>query len=151
MLARAFRRAHVDAKPLFFADGAALVHHAEGRHRPKLLLLDLQMPLMNGLEALHALRQGEGFGETPVVIFSSDEDIESVRAAYAAGATLYLKKPHRLEEFNDVARLCVTCVDGLRELPPDQSRRAAPLSVQQAVELLCNTHGPVGLSQTALR
>lgn len=136
-LDRAFRRCFVGAKPLFFGDGDALVEHCRSTFpaRPKLVLLDLQMPVLDGFGALKTLHCSQARIDLPVVIFSSNDEPETVSAAYAAGVALYLKKPHRLEEFNDVARLCVTCCDRLLAL---RGSRAFPgaLDVKEAVKLL---------------
>ncbi|PWR22315.1 response regulator [Zavarzinia compransoris] len=60
---------------------------------PQFILLDWNMPVMNGLEFLKALRQRPG-GEAPVVVFCTTEnDIEHIQAALEAGASEYIMKP----------------------------------------------------------
>ena len=60
---------------------------------PDVVLLDWNMPVMNGIEFLHQLRQEPG-GDTPAVIFCTVEtDIERIREALAAGAAEYIMKP----------------------------------------------------------
>lgn len=60
---------------------------------PQFILLDWNMPVMNGLDFLEALRQTPG-GDGPVVVFCTTEnDIEHIQAALEAGASEYIMKP----------------------------------------------------------
>jgi CheY-like chemotaxis protein len=119
ILTRAFKRAHAAERPIFFEDGAKLHEYCKAHPAdPKLLLLDLQMPVMGGLDALQAIRQDGRCRKTPVVIFSSHENPETIREAFSHGAKLYLKKPNRIEEYAEIAKLCATGVEAIRDLPP---------------------------------
>jgi len=63
------------------------------RHMPDAILLDWNMPVMNGIEFLRDLRKMEG-GTEPVVVFCTTEnDIEHIREAIGAGANEYIMKP----------------------------------------------------------
>jgi two-component system chemotaxis response regulator CheY len=60
---------------------------------PNMILLDWNMPVMDGLEFLAALRRTEG-GKAPTVIFCTTEtDVEHIQQAIACGADEYLMKP----------------------------------------------------------
>jgi two-component system chemotaxis response regulator CheY len=62
-------------------------------HMPDVVLLDWNMPVMDGLEFLKALRRTEG-GRDPAVIFCTTEtDVDHVQRALASGANEYLMKP----------------------------------------------------------
>jgi CheY-like chemotaxis protein len=61
--------------------------------RPQLVLLDLKMPRMDGLELLRRIRADEATAELPVVVLTSSERPEDREAAVAAGATWYVCKP----------------------------------------------------------
>jgi DNA-binding response OmpR family regulator len=63
-----------------------------------MVLLDLVMPQMDGLEMLRCLREMEAFAETPVVIVSCHDDIEARNRARELGALYWLKKPFRISE-----------------------------------------------------
>src|SRR6476469_7966273 len=90
MLSRAFRHASINFRPVFFNNGQELVRHYEKNFaEPKLLLLDLQMPGIDGLGALKTLKSAGHFGATPVIVFSSMEDPDTIGAAYKAGANLF--------------------------------------------------------------
>jgi two-component system chemotaxis response regulator CheY len=71
---------------------------AECEYRmPDVILLDWNMPTMNGIEFLRLLRRMEG-GSAPNVIFCTTEnDVEHIREAFAAGANEYLMKPFDAE------------------------------------------------------
>jgi two-component system, response regulator len=61
--------------------------------RPQLVLLDLKMPRMDGLEVLRRIRADEAAAELPVVVLTSSERPEDREAAVAAGATWFVCKP----------------------------------------------------------
>ncbi len=71
-----------------------------------LIVLDLNMPDMHGLEVLRFVRTHPSFRELPVVILTTRDDGESRRDALRAGATLYLTKPFSPEALvPEVSRL----------------------------------------------
>lgn len=61
--------------------------------QPDLIVLDLNMPDIHGLEVLRFVRGHDRFRATPVVILTTREDQDSRAAAAREGATLYLTKP----------------------------------------------------------
>jgi two-component system, chemotaxis family, chemotaxis protein CheY len=71
-----------------------------------LVLLDINMPNMNGLEFLAELRADGVAGEIPVIIISTEGREEDTARGLEAGATAYIKKPFHSEEILEViARL----------------------------------------------
>ena len=63
------------------------------RRMPDAILLDWNMPVMNGIDFLRALRKTDG-GTAPVVVFCTTEnDMEQIREAIEAGANEYIMKP----------------------------------------------------------
>jgi len=64
-----------------------------GGGRPQLVLLDLKMPRMDGLELLRRIRADEATAELPVVVLTSSERPEDREAAVAAGASWFVCKP----------------------------------------------------------
>jgi two-component system chemotaxis response regulator CheY len=74
------------------ADGQ-LAMAACQRQMPDAILLDWNMPVMNGIEFLRALRRMQG-GATPVVVFCTTEnDLKHIEEAVGAGANEYIMKP----------------------------------------------------------
>jgi DNA-binding response OmpR family regulator len=66
---------------------SALTHH------PSLILLDLIMPGMDGLEVCRDLRTNSELAKTPIIFFTSISDIEQKVAAFGLGANDYIVKP----------------------------------------------------------
>lgn len=66
---------------------------------PKVVLLDLKLPKMGGLEVLRALRADERTRFIPVVILTSSRDDSDMNAAYALGANSYVVKPIDFDAF----------------------------------------------------
>lgn len=62
-------------------------------HQPDLVLLDVMMPEMDGLEVCRRLRADLETADLPVVILSARTSVEAIREGLAAGATRYLTKP----------------------------------------------------------
>ncbi len=60
---------------------------------PDLIVLDLMMPTVNGIEVCTALRANPRFTEKPILFFTALGDLDSKAAAYKAGATDFLTKP----------------------------------------------------------
>jgi len=71
---------------------------AAEKHKPHAILLDLRMPVLNGLEALKALREKEETRETPVIVFCDFNSSALIKQAQKAGADSYLVKPFSYEE-----------------------------------------------------
>jgi DNA-binding response OmpR family regulator len=83
------------------ADFDSILHAQDGqdgvemavRSHPDLVLLDLEMPRLNGLEACAQIRANPDLANVPVVMLTSRDAQADVEAAFAAGATDYLVKP----------------------------------------------------------
>jgi len=61
--------------------------------KPNLVLLDVQMPGLDGFTVCEEIRRLPGSLHTPVVMITGLDDVESVRRAYEAGATDFITKP----------------------------------------------------------
>ena len=79
---------------------SALAMLRNGRELPALILLDMKMPCMDGIEMLREIRADDRFREIPVVVVTSS-CLESDRTeAIAAGASDYIQKPLALDQFS---------------------------------------------------
>jgi CheY-like chemotaxis protein len=89
----------IDVKSALGGSAAlALLRNRGGR--PDLILLDLKMPGMNGVEVLREIRSDDRLKDLPVVVVTSSP-LESDRAdAMAAGASYYMQKPFALDRFS---------------------------------------------------
>ena len=66
---------------------------------PKVVLLDLKLPKVSGLEVLRALKQDEKTRSIPVVIVTSSREDPDIKTAYALGANSYVVKPVDFDAF----------------------------------------------------
>jgi two-component system response regulator len=69
---------------------------------PALVLLDLKLPLINGLEALQRIRADERTRWLPVVVLTTSSEESDMRASYRLGANSYLCKPVDYDTFTEV-------------------------------------------------
>ncbi len=69
---------------------------------PDLLFLDLNMPILNGLECLHKIKSDPRLLTLPVVIFSTSSFPGNINRVYELGAHLYIRKPNDFTTFKRV-------------------------------------------------
>ncbi|SEO88032.1 response regulator [Nitrosovibrio sp. Nv6] len=105
---RAFIR-HNLANPLeVLRDGQEaldfIVGWRTGEPAPSVILLDLKLPKVSGLEVLRNIRAHPNLGTVPVVVLTSSAEDADIHEAYAMGANSYIVKPVDFEKFIDVAR-----------------------------------------------
>lgn len=74
------------------ADGAEGVEQAE-KIRPGLVIMDLNMPVMNGFEATRRLKQVVATKDTPIIVLTAEDAMENYDEIYSAGADAYIAKP----------------------------------------------------------
>ena len=68
-------------------------------HSPKVVLLDLKLPKVSGLEVLRALKQDERTRAIPVVVVTSSREDPDIKTAYSLGANSYVVKPVDFDAF----------------------------------------------------
>lgn len=71
----------------------------------KVILLDLKLPKMDGLEVLNSIKSDKRTRMIPVVILSSSEEISDIKSAYRRGANSYLVKPVNFDGFVELVKL----------------------------------------------
>lgn len=69
---------------------------------PDLILLDLNMPIMNGFEVLEELKNSNDFSHIPVIVLTSSEAEQDIMASYKSKANSYLTKPIDTKAFIDM-------------------------------------------------
>jgi CheY-like chemotaxis protein len=74
------------------SDGEEAIRKAQSEH-PDLILMDVVMPRMNGLEAVRALHKNENTSAIPVIMVTTRGEAENVESAFEYGCTDYVTKP----------------------------------------------------------
>ncbi|MCI5061218.1 MAG: response regulator [Alphaproteobacteria bacterium] len=72
--------------------------HSVIRYSPVLILLDMQMPKMNGLDVIRDIRSDSFLKDIPIIVLSGQKHTHVIGQAFALGANGYLKKPLRLNK-----------------------------------------------------
>lgn len=106
MLSKALNDVGFEGEVEFCEDGRELIERIRsgGEALPSLVLLDLEMPRMGGLEALSALRGERGEKSLPVIVVTSSTLPSDVKSAYELGANAYIRKPGRMAELREVMK-----------------------------------------------
>lgn len=103
---RAFARKRLSNPIQVARDGeealAWLPRWEAGEPLPALILLDLKLPRVDGLDVLRRLKQHECFRHIPVVVLTSSAEDRDISTAYALGVNSYIVKPVSFERFMQV-------------------------------------------------
>jgi two-component system response regulator len=106
---RALRKANVANRLVVVKDGVEALDYFFGAGKgpnalPQVVLLDLKLPRVDGLEVLRRLRADEKTKLLPVVILTSSKEEKDVVASYDLGANSYIRKPVNFTQFADAVR-----------------------------------------------
>lgn len=106
-LERCFRRMKIE-NPIFRAkdgiEGLELLREHDsktGVKRPYVVLLDLNMPRMNGIEFLDELRRDEAIADTPIFVLTTSDHHQDVQAAHRHNVCGYIVKPMERQQMMD--------------------------------------------------
>ena len=109
----AFAEAGIDSQLVVVGDGAEALDYlfARGAHAgrdaadlPSIVLLDLNLPKLDGREVLQALRANPATRGLPVVVLTTSTEPFDVEASYALGVNSYIRKPVDFEQFVAVVK-----------------------------------------------
>lgn len=104
----AFEEANVANRLAVVSDGAEALDYlfARGRHAnrdpndlPSIVLLDLNLPKLDGREVLRAIRENPATQALPVIVLTTSAEPLDVEASYALGVNSYIQKPVDFEQF----------------------------------------------------
>ena len=110
---RAFKKNQIQNKVIVAKDGVEALDYLfgtgvhAGRDRkdlPVVILLDLKLPKMDGLEVLKRIRQDELTKLIPVIILTSSAEQKDVVNGYSLGANSYVRKPVEFDQFVEAMR-----------------------------------------------
>ncbi|HNW85233.1 MAG TPA: response regulator [Candidatus Cryosericum sp.] len=96
--------AHDGQEALDFLTGTGNFEGAATDELPEVVLLDLKLPKVNGLEVLRAIRSDERTHRLPVVILTSSAEERDIVSSYDLGANSYIRKPVDFDQFVEAVR-----------------------------------------------
>ncbi len=103
-----------EALTMLFGDGPR-----DQGNNPALILLDLKLPKVDGLEVLRRIRADERTRTVPVLVLTSSKEEADVRAAYDLGANGFVRKPVAFSEFSEAVHTVGLFWLLLNQPPPD--------------------------------
>jgi two-component system, response regulator len=106
---RAFAKNHIRNEIVVAGDGEQalrLLLPGEGQPlRPALILLDIKLPKVDGLEVLRAIRDDQRTRSLPVVVLTTSSEERDIVESYRLGANSFVRKPVVFEEFVEAANV----------------------------------------------
>jgi len=121
---RALSESHAPGEIVVARDGAEALEFLrrpirdELRTRPCVVLLDLKMPKVDGLEVLRLIKSDPGLRTIPVVMLTSSRQERDVVESYNLGANAYVVKPVSFAEFRQALKEVGSFWAAINELPP---------------------------------
>ena len=112
LIERNIRRSGVNNEILPFSNGTAATHYLFGNdgsgldHKGEalLILLDLNLPDMTGIDILRQVKANRYLKSTPVVVLTTTDDSQEIKSCYEMGCNVYITKPVNYESFATAIR-----------------------------------------------
>jgi CheY-like chemotaxis protein len=112
LIEKNIRRAGVNNEIAAFADGTTALRYLLGAdgsgsvsaHRHLLVLLDLNLPDMAGVDILSRIKANPHVRRSPVIVLTTTDDAREIQKCYDLGANLYVTKPVNYEDFANAIR-----------------------------------------------
>ncbi len=129
---RAMKKSHILNKLVVARDGAEALDYIFGTGNytgrdlnimPEVILLDLKLPKIDGLEVLKTIRSDKRSKLLPVVILTSSKEESDLINGYSLGANSYIRKPVNFNQFAEAIRQLGLYWLVLNEAPPKETRK----------------------------
>ncbi len=113
LMIRALKKSHIGNEIVIARDGVEALDYLFGtgnyegrdmRQMPQLIMLDLKLPKIDGLEVLRRLRAEESTKFIPVVVLTTSTEQQDVISSYELGANAYVQKPVDFDDFVEATR-----------------------------------------------
>ena len=108
----AIRKLNLEIKIVEATDGDHLLNLIEAETTQDaniLILLDMNMPRVTGMEALQTIRSNDKIKHIPAVMISTSSDVRLIEEAYQTGINAFIKKPNNFDGFLKIAEALQTC------------------------------------------
>jgi CheY-like chemotaxis protein len=138
----AFEKAQIKHRLIVLSDGLQVMEYVKGRAQyanrerfplPELVLLDLGLPGLSGLEVLGQLRKQPGTETVPITVLSGSNFLRDVTKAYELGANSFLVKPFELRKFTAAIKETIDFwLDGVQMQKPPVFLQL-PSTLQKAI------------------
>ncbi len=123
---RAFKKFCLDSKIIVAHDGIEALEYLLGngdengcKALPAVVLLDLKMPRMNGIETLQEIRKHRKTANLPVIILTSSDEEQDMIRSYKFGANSYIRKPIDYNKFQELVQQLGLYWLTMNEVPPN--------------------------------
>lgn len=113
LMIRALKKSHIGNEIVIARDGVEALDYLFGtgnyegrdmRQMPQLIMLDLKLPKIDGLEVLRRLRADDNTKYIPVVVLTTSTEQQDVISSYELGANAYVQKPVDFDDFVEATR-----------------------------------------------
>jgi len=106
LIEKNLRRANLTNEIVHVTDGQQAVDYLFSNGRPPslLVLLDLNLPVLDGYQVLERMKNDERTKRIPVIILTTTDDTREVARCYELGCNVYVTKPVDYEQFSDAIR-----------------------------------------------
>jgi two-component system, response regulator len=101
-------RANCQCLTLHFTnDGLELLEYltSDGASKPCLILIDLNMPKMGGLEAVEKIKSNDKLKDIPIIVLTTSDDEDTIAKSYCSGVNSYIRKPMSFSQLEHIVNI----------------------------------------------